>query len=149
MQKIICAGLLLGLMAPAALGHGGESHTSFHQHRLVQGTEVALQLHTRAQYLAYLKQHKLSAAAPAGSHVAVVVLRQGKQWLSSRVKLKLTRGTQVIGPAQGHELTAIAEAAGPHYAVGLTLSKGSTYTALVQFAGAAGIQRAAFEIPAP
>lgn len=145
--RFVLLGALLCGPAWPALAHGGHDKDPFHQHRLVQGTEVALQLMSARAYRQYLAARKLPAPAFSAPYVLLVVLTHDSRWLDTRVKLKITDAAgQSVGAASGLDPVKISEKAGPHYAFPVALQKQQSYLVMVQFAGRNGLQRAGFEL---
>ncbi|MBF2051978.1 MAG: hypothetical protein IGS03_00765 [Candidatus Sericytochromatia bacterium] len=144
---LVLLGVLLSGPVLPALAHEGHAKDPFHQHRLVQGTEVALQLMSVRAYRQYLAARKLPAPAFSAPYVLLVVLAHDKRWLDTRVKLKITDAEgQSVGAASGLEPVKVSEKTGPHYAFPVALQKQQNYLVMVQFAGRNGLQRAGFEI---
>lgn len=143
----ILLGTLLSGPALPVLAHDGHDKDPLHQHRLVQGTEVALQLMSAQAYRQYLAARKLPAPDFSAPYVLLVVLEHDTRWLDTRVKLKITDASGgSVGAASGLDPVKVSEKTGPHYAFPVALQKQQNYLVMVQFAGRNGLQRVGFEI---
>jgi len=148
MKQYLVLGLLgLSLAGSAVWAHEGHQSDPLHQHRLVQGTEVALQVMSAKDYQQYLKLHKLPAQKLSAPYVLLVVLERNQVWLKTRVRLKVTATHgESIGPAAGIDPLSVQESKGPHYAFPVALQAGKSYFVMVQFAEN-GLQRVGFQLP--